>query len=56
MTRLLARPEIGAFIAAVVIYIFFFIVAPAFRSPEAFSTMLYASLARSASSRSGSGC
>ena len=27
----LARPEIGAFIAAVVIYIFFFIVAPPFR-------------------------
>ena len=43
MTRVLARPEIGALIAAVVIYIFFFIVAPAFRSPESFSTMLYAS-------------
>ncbi|MGS0686843.1 ABC transporter permease [Nakamurella sp. GG22] len=42
-TRLLARPELGAFLAAVVIYIFFFIVAPAFRSPEAFSTILYAS-------------
>ena len=42
-TRLLARPEIGALIAAVVIYIFFFVVAPAFRSPEAFSTILYAS-------------
>src|ERR1700712_170273 len=43
MTRALARPELGAFIAAVVIYIFFFIVAPAFRSPESFSTILYAS-------------
>ena len=43
MTRLLARPEIGALIAAVVIYIFFFLVAPAFRSAEAFSTILYAS-------------
>jgi simple sugar transport system permease protein len=43
MTRLLVRPEIGALIAAVVIYIFFFLVAPAFRSPEAFSTILYAS-------------
>ncbi len=43
MTRLLARPEIGALIAAVVIYIFFFAVAPAFRSAEAFSTILYAS-------------
>jgi len=43
MTRALARPEIGAFLAAVVIYIFFFAVAPAFRSPESFSTILYAS-------------
>lgn len=43
MTRLLARPELGAFIAAVAIYIFFFIVAPPFRSPESFSTVLYAS-------------
>jgi simple sugar transport system permease protein len=43
MTRVLGRPEIGAFLAAVVIYIFFFIVAPAFRSPESFSTVLYAS-------------
>lgn len=42
-TRLLARPEIGALIAAVVIYLFFFAVAPAFRSPEAFATILYAS-------------
>ena len=43
MTRLLARPEIGALIAAIVIYIFFFLVAPAFRSADAFSTVLYAS-------------
>jgi simple sugar transport system permease protein len=43
MTRLLARPEIGALIAAIVIYIFFFLVAPAFRSAEALSTILYAS-------------
>jgi simple sugar transport system permease protein len=43
VTRALGRPEIGAFLAAVVIYIFFFIVAPAFRSPESFSTVLYAS-------------
>ncbi len=43
LTRLLTRPEIGALIAAVVIYIFFFAVAPAFRSPEAFATILYAS-------------
>ncbi len=43
VTRALARPELGAFLAAVVIYIFFFIVAPAFRSPEALSTVLYTS-------------
>ena len=43
VTRLLARPELGALIAAIAIYIFFFIVAPAFRSPESFSTILYAS-------------
>jgi simple sugar transport system permease protein len=43
VTRALARPELGAFLAAVVIYLFFFIVAPAFRSPEAFSTVLYTS-------------
>ena len=42
-TRLLARPEIGALFAAIVIYAFFFAVAPAFRSAEAFSTILYAS-------------
>ena len=43
LTRLLARPELGALIAAIAIYIFFFIVAPAFRSPESLSTILYAS-------------
>ncbi|WP_420122223.1 ABC transporter permease [Nakamurella sp.] len=41
--RLLARPEVGALVAAVVIYLFFFAVAPAFRSAEALSTILYAS-------------
>jgi simple sugar transport system permease protein len=39
----LARPEVGAFIAAVVIFIFFQIVAPAFRHLESLSTVLYAS-------------
>ncbi len=39
--RLLARPEIGALVAAIVIFIFFLIVAPAFRSPAAFFTVLY---------------
>ncbi len=39
--RLLARPEVGALVAAVVILVFFVIVAPPFRSPESFFTVLY---------------
>ncbi len=39
--RLLARPEIGALAAAIVILIFFLIVAPTFRQPESFFTVLY---------------
>ena len=41
--RLLIRPEMGALIGAVAIFIFFLIVAPPFRSPEALATVLYAS-------------
>ena len=41
--RLLARPEIGALVAAIVIFVFFLIVAPAFRSAPAFFTVLYQS-------------
>jgi simple sugar transport system permease protein len=41
--RLLARPEIGALVAAVVIFIFFLAVAPSFRSWESFFTVLYQS-------------
>jgi len=41
--RLLARPEIGALVAAIVIFIFFLIVAPAFRSVDSFFTVLYQS-------------
>jgi simple sugar transport system permease protein len=41
--RLLIRPEMGALIGAVAIFIFFFIVAPPFRSPEALATVLYGS-------------
>src|ERR1700716_4631692 len=41
--RLLIRPEMGALIGAVAIFIFFAIVAPPFRSPEAMATVLYAS-------------
>ncbi|KPI19008.1 ABC-type transporter, integral membrane subunit [Actinobacteria bacterium OK074] len=39
--RLLARPEVGAFIAAVGVYLFFFAVAPSFRDVGALSTVLY---------------
>jgi simple sugar transport system permease protein len=42
-TRILGRPEVGALVAAIVIYVFFFTVAPTFRSAEAFSTILYGS-------------
>ena len=41
--RVLARPEIGALVAAIVIFIFFLIVAPAFRTPASFFTVLYQS-------------
>ena len=41
--RLLARPEVGALVAAIVIFIFFLIVAPAFRSAGSFFTVLYQS-------------
>ncbi len=43
LNRLLARPEIGALVAAIVIGIFFLIVAPPFRSVDALSTVLYQS-------------
>lgn len=39
--RLLARPEVGAAVAAVVILVFFLAVAPALRSAESFFTILY---------------
>src|SRR6478672_10562846 len=41
--RLLSRPEVGALVAAIVIFIFFLIVAPAFRSLPALFTVLYQS-------------
>ena len=43
LQRLLIRPEMGALVGAVGIFIFFAIVAPPFRSPEALATVLYAS-------------
>jgi simple sugar transport system permease protein len=42
-SRILTRPEFGAIAAAIVIFIFFFSVAPPFRTLPAFSTVLYAS-------------
>ena len=41
--RLLARPEVGALVAAVILFIFFLIVAPAFRSVDSLMTVLYQS-------------
>jgi simple sugar transport system permease protein len=41
--RTLARPEIGALAAAIVIFLFFYAVAPTFRTLPAASTYLYAS-------------
>jgi simple sugar transport system permease protein len=43
VNRVLARPEIGALVAAIVIGIFFLIVAPPFRSAESLATVLYQS-------------
>jgi len=39
--RLLARPEIGASVAAVIILVFFLAIAPSFRSAESIFTVLY---------------
>jgi simple sugar transport system permease protein len=41
--RVLARPEVGALVAAVIIFIFFLVLAPSFRSTESFFTVLYQS-------------
>lgn len=43
VARVLARPEVGAFAAAVAIFVFFFAVAAPFRTLPAFATVLYAS-------------
>ena len=42
-SRVLTRPEIGAVVAAIAIFIFFFAIAPAFRTLPSFATVLYAS-------------
>ena len=39
--RLLGRPEVGALIAAVLVYLFFFAAAPSFRETSALATVLY---------------
>lgn len=39
--RALARPEVGALIAAIGVYVFFFAVAPTFRQADSFATVLY---------------
>ncbi len=41
LARLLARPEAGALVGAIVIYVFFFIIAPPFRNANSFSSVLY---------------
>src|ERR1700760_4408286 len=43
LQRILIRPEMGAAVGAIGIFIFFLIVAPPFRSPESLATVLYAS-------------
>ncbi|WBT08836.1 ABC transporter permease [Corynebacterium sp. SCR221107] len=41
--RLIRRPELASLLGAILIFVLFFSVAPAFRSLDAFSTVLYAS-------------
>ena len=41
--KLLGRPELGSLVGAIVIYVFFFVVAEPFRSAAALSTVLYVS-------------
>ena len=41
--RILARPELGSLVGAILIYVVFFAVAPTFRSADALSTVLYTS-------------
>ena len=43
LSRLLTRPEVGALLGAIVIYIVFFAVAPPFRDADSLATILYVS-------------
>ncbi|GAB3276259.1 ABC transporter permease [Sinomonas notoginsengisoli] len=41
--KLLTRPEVGALVGAIVLFIFFSVVAPTFLQPSSFATVLYGS-------------
>ena len=43
LARLLTRPEVGALLGAIVIYLVFFSVAPPFRDADSLATILYVS-------------
>ena len=43
LSRLLTRPEVGAALGAIVIFVVFFSVAPPFRGASALATVLYVS-------------
>ncbi|MFF3909932.1 ABC transporter permease [Streptomyces sp. NPDC001848] len=43
VVRLLGRPEVGVFLGAVAVFVFFFAMAPTFRSGSAMATVLYQS-------------
>jgi simple sugar transport system permease protein len=43
LQRLMGRPEIGALAGAILIFVFFFIVAPPFREPSSLASVLYVS-------------
>jgi simple sugar transport system permease protein len=43
MVRLMGRPEVGALAGAIVIFAFFFVVAPPFREPSSLASVLYVS-------------
>jgi simple sugar transport system permease protein len=43
LQRLIIRPEMGALVGGVLIFVFFFVLAPPFRSPDSLATVLYAS-------------
>ncbi|WP_461189244.1 ABC transporter permease [Arthrobacter sp. Z4-13] len=43
LQKLLGRPEVGALVGAIVLFVFFALVAPTFTQPNAFATVLYGS-------------